>query len=67
MDPISNSDLADKIDGTSRRVENLESKVEAIYTMLHKFEGMTNLVKFVFIALAPIWLCILWLKDHFKW
>lgn len=60
MDPISNTDLAHRLDA-------LEDKVEAIYTILHKFEGMGTLVKFIFVMAAPLWLLCIWLKDHFKW
>lgn len=47
-------------------LEDLKHRVDDIYYMLHKFEGMSLLVKFVFIAALPVWLLVVWIRDHVK-
>lgn len=50
-----------------RDLEELKKRVDDIYYMLHRFEGMSLLVKFLFIAALPVWLLIVWFRDHIKW
>jgi len=50
-----------------RDLDALKQRVDDIYYMLHKFEGMSLLVKFIFIAALPVWLLVVWIRDHIKW
>lgn len=59
-------DEISELEALVQRLDALTLRVDSIYAILHKFEGMSILVKIVFFAILPIIAMGAWIKDHIK-
>lgn len=49
-----------------KELSDLKARVDDIYYILHKFEGVSIVIKVIFFAVAPLFGLVLYIRDHLK-